>query len=256
MSDGQAAEMPFLDHLEELRWRIVWSLAALVVGAAVGFFLVTTLDVIGLLARPIRGLVPEGRLLYTNPTTPIMVTFKLAFVVGVILALPVLAYQGWQFISPALQEQEKKAVIPAIALSFLLFLAGLAMAYFLVLPLGLRFLLEFQAGSLEPIITVDEYLRFATRLILAFGVVFELPVVLGALGLLGVVDADGLRKYRRHALVGMSAVAAFFTPADVGTMFMMFVPMWSLYELSILLVARLAPWSTARAREGGASEAG
>jgi sec-independent protein translocase protein TatC len=233
--------MPFLDHLEELRWRIIWSVGALVVGSVVGFVLVTQLDVIGLLARPIQGLVPEDRLLYTNPTTPIMVSFKLAFVVGVVLALPVLAYQGWEFISPALLEREKKAVIPAIGLSFLLFLAGLAMAYFLVLPLGLRFLLEFQAEALEPIITVDEYLRFATRLILAFGVVFELPVILGALGILGVVTADGLRTYRRHALLAMSAVAAFFTPADVGTMLMMLGPMWILYELSILLVARLSP---------------
>jgi sec-independent protein translocase protein TatC len=164
------------------------------------------------------------------------VTFKLAFVVGFILALPVVAYQAWAFFSPALYEHEKRLIIPAIGIGFLLFLAGIAMAYFFVLPLGLNFLLGFQAESLEPIITVDEYLRFATRLILAFGAIFEMPVVLVLLGLLGIVTPDGLRKYRRHAIVGLAVASALLTPADVGTMAMLFTPMILLYEASIWLV--------------------
>jgi sec-independent protein translocase protein TatC len=117
-----------------------------------------------------------------------------------------------------------------------LFLAGIAMAYFFVLPLGLKFLLGFQAESLEPIITIDEYLKFATRLILAFGIIFEMPVVLVLLGLLGIVTPEGLRKYRRHAIVILAVSAAVLTPADVGTMFMLFTPMILLYEVSIWLV--------------------
>lgn len=231
-----AAEMPFLDHLEELRRRIIWALIALTICAVLGFFIVTELDVIGLLERPFQQVMPDQNLLFTSPTTPVVVTFKLAFVVGFILALPVIAYQAWAFFSPALYEHEKRLVIPAIGIGFLLFLAGIAMAYFFVLPLGLNFLLGFQAESLEPIITVDEYLRFATRLILAFGLIFEMPVVLVLLGMLGIVTPAGLRKYRRHAIVGLALTSALLTPADVGTMAMLFTPMILLYEASIWLV--------------------
>ena len=233
---NEAAEMPFLDHLEELRRRIIWALVALAICAVLGFFVVTELDVIGILERPFQKVMPGQNLLFTSPTTPVVVTFKLAFVVGFIMALPVIAFQTWSFFSPALYEHEKRLVIPAIAVGFLLFLAGIAMAYFFVLPLGLNFLLGFQAESLEPIITIDEYLKFATRLIIAFGVIFEMPVVLVLLGLLGIVTPDGLRKYRRHAVVILAISAALLTPADVGTMFMLFTPMILLYELSIWLV--------------------
>ena len=232
----EAAEMPFLDHLEELRRRIIWALLALAICAVLGFFVVTEGDVIGILERPFQQVMPGQNLLFTSPTTPVVVTFKLAFVVGFIMALPVIAFQAWSFFSPALYEHEKRLVIPAIGVGFLLFLAGIAMAYFFVLPLGLNFLLGFQAESLEPIITIYEYLKFATRLILAFGIIFEMPVVLVLLGLLGIVTPDGLRKYRRHAIVILAISAALLTPADIGTMFMLFTPMILLYELSIWLV--------------------
>jgi sec-independent protein translocase protein TatC len=228
--------MPFLDHLEELRRRIIWALLALAICAVLGFFVVTELDVIGILERPFQSVMPGQNLLFTSPTTPVVVTFKLAFVVGFILALPIIAFQAWSFFSPALYEHEKRLVIPAIGVGFLLFLAGIAMAYFFVLPLGLNFLLGFQAESLEPIITIDEYLKFATRLILAFGIIFEMPVVLVLLGLLGIVTPEGLRKYRRHAVVVLAISAALLTPADIGTMFMLFTPMILLYEMSIWLV--------------------
>ncbi len=233
---NETAEMPFLDHLEELRRRIIWALLALAICAILGFFVVTELDVIGILERPFQQVMPDRNLLFTSPTTPVVVTFKLAFVVGFIMALPVIAFQAWSFFSPALYEHEKRLVVPAIAVGFLLFLAGIAMAYFFVLPLGLNFLLGFQAESLEPIITIDEYLKFATRLIIAFGVIFEMPVILVLLGLLGIVTPAGLRKYRRHAIVILAIAAALLTPADVGTMLMLFTPMILLYELSIWLV--------------------
>ncbi len=228
--------MPFLDHLEELRSRLIWSLATLVVLSIAGFFVVTGFDVIGILKRPLEFVQPGQNLLFTNPTTPVVVTFKLSFVVGLILALPVLAWHAWRFFEPALYDNERRFVIPAIGLGFVLFLAGIAMAYFFVLPLGLKFLLGFQAESLSPIITVDEYLRFATRLILAFGMVFEMPVVLVLLSMLGIVTSAGLRKYQRHAIVGLAVASALLTPTDPGTMLMLLAPMLLLYELSILLV--------------------
>ncbi|MFQ5530241.1 MAG: twin-arginine translocase subunit TatC, partial [Gemmatimonadota bacterium] len=228
--------MPFLDHLEELRSRLIWSLAALVALSIGGFFIVTGLDVLGILERPLNYVLPDQNLLFTSPTTPVIVTFKLSFVVGLILALPILAWHAWAFFEPALYERERKFVVPAIGLGFVLFLAGIAMAYFFVLPLGLKFLLGFQAESLSPIITVDEYLRFATRLILAFGLIFEMPVVLVLLSMLGLVTPQGLRRYQRHAIVGLAVASALLTPADPGTMLMLLAPMLLLYELSIVLV--------------------
>jgi sec-independent protein translocase protein TatC len=228
--------MPFLDHLEELRSRLIWSLATLVALSIAGFFVVTGFDVIGILKQPLEYVLPGQDLLFTNPTTPVVVTFKLSFVVGLILALPVLAWHAWRFFEPALYDNERRFVIPAIGLGFVLFLAGIAMAYFFVLPIGLKFLLGFQAESLSPIITVDEYLRFATRLILAFGMVFEMPVVLVLLSMLGIVTSAGLRKYQRHAIVGLAVASALLTPTDPGTMLMLLAPMLLLYELSILLV--------------------
>ncbi len=254
MAARGGAEMPFLEHLEELRWRIIWSLGALLVACVVGFFVVTELNVIGLLERPIRDLLPDQRLLYTSPTTPIMVTFKLAFIVGLILALPVLAYQAWAFFSPALYEHERRFVVPGIGVAFALFLAGVAMAYFLVLPFGLRFLLGFHAETLAPIITIDEYLRFATGMILAFGAIFEMPVLLVLLAFLGVVTPDSLRRFRRHAYVVIAVVAALLTPADLWTMGMMMGPMILLYEFSIWLIRAVVRPGRERLRLAGGGE--
>jgi len=242
-------EMPFLDHLEELRSRLIWSLAVVLALSVGGFFIVTGFDVLGILSRPFHHALPDMTLQYLSPTTPVMVSLKLGFVVGLILASPFLAWQAWAFFEPALYEHERRMVVPAIGLGFLLFLIGIAMAYFFVLPFGLDFLLGFQAESLSPMITVDEYLRFATRLILAFGLIFEMPVVFVLLSLIGLVSADTLRKYRRHAVVGLAAASALLTPADVGTMLMLFAPMLLLYEFSVFLVDLMG-------RRRGASEAG
>lgn len=232
-----SAEMPFLDHLEELRMRLIWVGAAVLVATIIGFYVITEFNIIGLLKAPIEPLVPEGRLLFTSPTEPMTVTLKLSFVFGIIMAAPIIVYHTWAFLSPALFEHEKKLVVPAVLGGFALFLIGVAMAYFLVLPLGLIFLLGFQTQALSPIITIGEYLKFATRLILAFGLIFQLPLVSVLLAVLGLITADTLRKFRRHAIVGVALLSAILTPADVGTMLMMMGPMILLYEFSILLVA-------------------
>lgn len=234
-----SAEMPFLDHLEELRWRIIWSLIAIVVGSVIGFLVVVRLDVVGVLEGPIRELLPDRKLVFTSPTTPFFISVKLGVAVGVLLALPLVVYQAWAFLSPALHENERRYIVPGAVGGIVLFAAGVAMAYFLALPVGLRFLLGFQAESLAPIITIDEYLRFATGVILAFGVLFQLPVVLVVLGLIGIVTPEMLSKYRRHAIVVLAVLSALLTPADPGTMLMLLIPMSLLYELSVWLT-RLA----------------
>ena len=229
------AEMPFLDHLDELRSRLIRALLALLVGLVIGLVAVTQWDVLGIVQRPIEDVLLGQNLNFSNPTTPIVITLKLGFIVGLVAAFPYLAWQAWGFLAPALYENERKFAIPAIAAGTILFLAGIAMAYFLVLPLGLRILLTFYAEELTPLIMIGEYLTFATRLILAFGIIFELPVVLVFLSLLGIVTPEGLAKYRRHAIVVMAVVSAFLTPADPYTMLAMMLPMMLLYEASVVM---------------------
>lgn len=236
---GGQAEMPFLDHLEELRSRLIWSLVALLVGLILGLFAVGQLHVLEIVKRPIQDLLPNQRLLYTSPTTPFFITLKLGFIVGLILAFPFLFYQAWRFLSPALYTNERRFAIPAIAVGTVLFLAGVAMAYFVVLPLGLKILLSFHSESLAAFITIDEYLKFATGLILAFGLIFEMPVVLVFLSMLGIVTPQGLSKYRRHAIVAMAVLSAVLTPADPYTMLAMMMPMLLLYEGSIVMARML-----------------
>ncbi len=231
---GGQAEMPFLDHLEELRSRLIWSFVALLVGMVLGLMAVAYLDVLEIIKIPIEDLLPNETLIYTSPTTPFFITLKLGFIVGLILVFPFLAYQAWRFLSPALYTNEKRFAIPSILVGTILFMGGVAMAYFLVLPLGLKILLSFHTESLEAFITIDEYLKFATALILAFGFIFEMPVILVFLSLLGVVTPEGLGKYRRHAIVAMAVISAFLTPADPYTMLAMMLPMLILYELSII----------------------
>src|SRR5581483_10842566 len=132
--------MPFLDHVEELRWRILYSLLAVLIGTAIGWVLVDRLDVIGLLMHPIAPLLPGGRLKFTSPTEPFFITLKFAFVVGLLLASPVVIYEAWAFLAPALYDREKRVIVPALSVGVVLFLAGAAAAYFWVLPRALAVL--------------------------------------------------------------------------------------------------------------------
>lgn len=232
--------MPFLDHLEELRWRILWSLLAITIGAVIGFALVYYFNVLELLIRPVRlaRADPDLRLIYLSPADPFFITLKLGIVVGIVLAFPVVLYHVWSFLSPALEKSEKRAIIPALYLGLVLFVAGVAMAYFAALPVTLEFFESFQPGALSAQLEVGKTLGFITKLLLAFGIVFELPVVIMVLTALGLVTPAFLRSKRRHAIVIITALASIITPGDVVTLtIMMMVPLILLYELSILLSA-------------------
>ncbi|HEY7686820.1 MAG TPA: twin-arginine translocase subunit TatC [Gemmatimonadales bacterium] len=248
--DLNRGEMPFLDHLEELRWRLLYSLLAIVLGTVAGWIVVEQVDVIGLLMRPIAPHLPGGRLNYTSPTDPFFITLKFAFIVGLVFASPVLVYHLWAFLAPALYEREKRIVMPSLAAGVLLFLAGAAGGYLLVLPRALAVLLSFQNQALQPIITADRYFGFAAQIILAFGVVTELPLVIILLTSFGVVTPAGLRRNRRYALLIAATLAAFLTPPDAMSMLMMMVPLLLLYEIGIW-----CSWVVSRRRARAAARA-
>lgn len=229
-------EMPFLDHLEELRWRIFKAGGSLILACVVGFIIVHYYGVMELLITPIRPYLPNGRLNVFSPATPFFIELKLALIVGVILSFPIIVYQVWAFLSPALERRERRIIIPALYIGMGLFIVGVALAYYVALPLTLRFFDGFQAEYLEWTIGVDQHLAYTVRLLLAFGIVFELPVVVMILAALGLVTPAYLRSKRRHAIVIITVTAAFLSPGDViaVTALLMF-PLIILYEVSILL---------------------
>jgi len=226
--------MPFLDHLEELRWRVLYSLLAIVVGTLAGWLIVERVDVIGLLIRPIAPLLPGGKLMFTSPTEPFFITLKFAFAVGLLLASPIVVYQVWTFLAPALYARERRMVIPALAVGVLLFLGGASAAYFWVLPRALQVLFSFQRNVLEPIITAANYFGFAAQIIIAFGLMTELPLVIVILAALGLVTPQFLARNRRYAVVLSAIAAALLSPPDAVSMVAMMVPLWLLYEVSIV----------------------
>jgi len=246
--------MPFLDHLEELRWRILWSLIALISLSGLGFWLVHRFDALHLLIRPAQPYIGD-KLYFLNLTEPFFVTFKLGVLVGFLLAFPIIAYQVWAFVSPALLKREKRAIVPALYMGLVLFLMGVALAYFYVVPATAKFMMGFQQGSLTPMLTVDKYISLVTKVMVAFGVVFELPVVVLVLSALGLVTSSFLAAKRRFAIAIMVVAASMLTPGDAITItIFMMVPLMLLYELSIGL-ARLVERGRGKAAAVAAAEA-
>lgn len=251
---NRTAEMPFLDHLEELRWRILWSLVALLTMSGLGFWLVTHFDALHLLIRPAQPYIGD-KLYFLNLTEPFFVTFKLGVLIGFLLAFPIIAYHVWAFVSPALLKRERRAIVPALYFGLLLFLGGVALAYFYVVPATAKFMLSFQRGSLTPMLTVDKYIALVSKVLVAFGAVFELPVVVLVLSALGLVTSRFLASKRRYAIAIMTLAASMLTPGDAitVTIFMM-LPLILLYETSIGL-ARLVERGRAKAAAARAEEA-
>ena len=244
-----SAEMPFLDHLEELRWRLLKALGALAITVGLSFAALSQIDLIGILGHPILPLLHGHKFIFTHPTDTFTIYMTMSLVVGVVAALPIIVYQLWGFVSPALYRSEKRVVIPLTVGAVILFVIGVGVAYFGVMPLALRWLLAFQTASMDPMISALEYFDFLFTMSLAFGLCFELPIVILALTALGLVTPMFLRKYRRHAVVLCTFIGAFLTPGDlIWTTLAMAVPLYLLYELSILLSSIVY-----RRRQGAAS---
>lgn len=235
-TQGKTGEMPFLDHLEELRYRLLWSLGALVLATIAWFAVVSRFDVIAYLAEPISGYLPEGKLIFTHPAEAFTIVLKASFVLGLITGAPVIAYHIWMFLSPALHPHEKRVVIPVLVGATGLFATGVYLAVAWVLPAMFGVLLTFQSDSLQQMISAKEYFSFAVSLALACGAVFQLPILILALTMLGLVTPTTLAKYRRHAMVGSLVAAAIITPGDVLIVTAMLgVPLYGLYEVSIVV---------------------
>jgi Tat protein translocase TatC len=226
-------EMPFLDHLEELRWRILWSLLAIFVGTIAGWFLLDKIDLIEVLKRPIAPYLPGGRLIFTSPAEPFMLTLKVAFAVGCLVASPVVIYQIWAFLAPALYEREKRLIVPALAVGAVLFAAGAMACYQWLLPAALRVLLAFQRADLSAMITIDRYFGMAVPFVVGCGLIAELPLVVTILASLGIVTPQFLGRQRRYAIVIAAFLAAILTPPDAVSMMLMLGPLLLLYEISI-----------------------
>jgi len=249
---GTPEEMPFLDHLEELRSRILRSLGAVILGSAAGLWAVQHFQLVNLLKRPIAPYLTDGKLVVLSPTEPVMIVFKLGFLVGLVLASPVILWQLWAFLAPALYAREKKALVPSLFVGLLLFMTGAALAYSVVVPQALRVLFSFQTEAIAPFITYDKYFSFVMQVTLALGISFELPLVIIILSALGVIGPADLSRFRRFAVVLAFLAGAVLSPgADLLSMLMMTVPLLFLYEVgyggSVLISRRRA----ARERAAG-----
>jgi len=231
---GSTAEMPFLDHLEELRWRIIWSLAAIVVCVAVGFVIVIKFNLLVWMQGPMLPYLHGRRLMNTHPGGGFSIMMQTAIILGVVLALPVVIYQAWLFLAPALHRHEKKVVLPVIIGAVLLFICGALLAWYFVLPMTLRFLTSLGDEAFDQMISANEYFGFVTSMVLAMGAVFELPIAILLLSALGLVTPQFLSKFRRHAVIASYVAAAIITPCDLFvTSVALMVPLYLLYELSI-----------------------
>lgn len=229
-------KQPFLSHLAELRKRLITS--AIAVGIGFGISYVFSERLFRILISPLKANMPEGdRLIFTNLPEMFFAYIKTAFITGIFLSAPVIFYQLWLFIAPGLYRREKRFVIPFVLFSSILFVGGALFGYFVVFPFGFRFFLGFANEYIQALPSVKQYFSFSIKLLFAFGIVFELPVVVFFLAKMGVVTATLMRKKRKYAILLTFVTAAILTPPDVITQCMMAGPLIVLYELSIIIAS-------------------
>jgi sec-independent protein translocase protein TatC len=242
MRDIDTTERPLLDHLVELRRRLLWCVLALLAAFAAAFGFAN--EVFAFLARPLAAAMggeEGGRLIYTKLFEAFFVQIKVAFFTAIFFSFPVFATQLWRFVAPGLYREEKQAFLPFLLATPPLFLLGAAMGYFLALPVAIRFLLGFQkeAGgiALEALPAIGDYLGFVMQFIMGFGIAFLLPVLLMILERAGIVTREQFRNGRRYAILGAFVIAAVLTPPDVLSQFMLAIPLILLYEAALIGMA-------------------
>jgi len=246
VKDIDETKQPLLEHLIELRRRLLWCVAAL----AVAFFicLYFARDIFAVLVQPLLK-AGQGKLIYTDIFEAFFVQVKVALFAALMVSFPVLAIQLWRFVAPGLYAKEKNAFLPFLLMTPVFFAAGASFAYFVAMPWALHFLLSFQGNvggiQQEALPGVGNYLTFVTRFLFGFGAAFLLPILLMILERAGIVTREQLAKSRRYAIVGAAAVAAVLTPPDAVSMLMLMVPLYGLYEFAILAI-RITHWRAAR----------
>ena len=236
MSESEQGQESFLSHLVELRNRLVWSLIAVVV---VFVCLVPwAKDIYHLLSEPMLAQLPKGgRMIATEITSPFFIPFKVTFLAAVVISLPILLYQTWAFVAPGLYAHEKRLVAPLVIASTLLFVCGMAFAYFLVFPTVFRVMQAFTPAGVEWMPDIGTYLSFVTNMFLAFGVTFEVPIVVILLVRMGVVSVQKLREIRPYVIVCAFIVAAVVTPPDVTSQVLLALPLCLLYEVGLVVAS-------------------
>ena len=246
--------MPLMEHLIELRTRLIWAMAAFAVCFALSYYF--SEKIYYYLALPLAEVLRESgstdpKLIYTQLYEAFFTRIKVAFFGGAFLGFPVIACQLWLFVAPGLYRSERHALLPFLAATPALFLLGASLAYFAVIPMAWRFFASFQTTTggggvpIELLPKVGEYLDLVMRMVFAFGLTFQLPVGLTLLAKVGITSSAALRRHRRYAIVGMFVVAAFLAPPDIPSMIMLAVPLILLYEVSIIAASYVEPKSAA-----------
>lgn len=229
--------MGLLEHVDELRSRLFKSVLAILL-LFIGAFYFSE-HILNFLKQPLIDVLPKGAnaLHFTGPMDVFMAQCKLALFVAMVLGCPIWLYQLWRFVEPALYAHEKKYALPFLVSAVLLFVTGVAFCYFIMVPWSLQYLIGLGQTVATPIITVSDYMSLLTLLMLGFGLIFETPIILIVLSMVGVISAESLKKNRRVVLVAFFVVAAVITPTPdpVGQLIMAF-PMWLLYEVSIIII--------------------
>ncbi len=244
MRDIDETKAPLLDHLIELRRRLLWCVAALAVSFAVCLYFAK--PIFAVLVQPLIA-AGQGKLIYTDVFEAFFAELKVAFFAAIMVSFPVLAIQLWKFVAPGLYAKEKRAFLPFLLMTIPLFAAGAALAYFVAMPIALTFLLGYtgDVGGIqqEALPGVGNYLNFVTKFLFGFGVAFLLPVLLMLLERAGIVTRDQLKAGRRYAIVGAFAIAAVLTPPDIVSQLLLAVPLCILYEFALIAI-----WFTQRRR--------
>ena len=234
-----SGEDTFISHLMELRDRLLRAILAVLIVFVCLF--PWAKDLYTLLAQPLLAVLPQGgQMIATDVVGVFLVPVKVAFLVAFVIALPYVLYQTWAFVAPGLYAHEKRLVAPLIITSSLLFVAGMAFAYFLVFPVVFKFMAAIAPEGVAWMTDIDKYLSFALTLFLAFGITFEVPVAVVLLVRMGVVSVNKLKEIRPYVIVGAFVIGAVFTPPDVISQLMLAVPLWLLYELGILVAGVLS----------------
>ncbi len=241
--------MPITAHLEELRRRLIICAVAVGIGFVGSYYFASRIFEV-LMAPLLKALPPESTLIFTGVTEAFFTYLKVAILAGVFISSPLILYEIWAFVSPGLYTREKRYVIPFVIFSTLFFIGGGLFGYFIVFPYGFKFLLGFATEFIRPLPRIKEYFSLASKLLLAFGVVFELPLFVFFLTKMGLVNSRLLIRQFKYAVLLMFIVSAILTPPDVVTQFMMAGPLLCLYGLSII-VARVFGKESAKEKDEG-----